>query len=153
MHSLIEVLFSRVHDLKSIKKANLEYIRSIAGTLKQKSLSIGLINRLLAVRLCTRDGTWTRTSLRTLDFKSNVSTNSTTQASNKKRDYSLFIDWSERRDSNSRPPPWQGDALPAELLSLNVLRSLIKTSSDALTPPRRKLLSLDVAYFKERFSS
>jgi hypothetical protein len=25
--------------------------------------------------------------------------------------------WSERRDSNSRPPPWQGDALPAELLS------------------------------------
>ncbi|MFT5348831.1 MAG: hypothetical protein ACI9M3_001872, partial [Bacteroidia bacterium] len=40
-----------------------------------------------------------------------------------------------------------------KLLSLNVLRSLIKTSSDALTPPRRRLLSLDVAYFKERFSS
>ena len=71
----------------------------------------------------------------------------------KKRDYSLFIDWSERRDSNSRPPPWQGDALPAELLSLNVLRSLIKTFGYALTPPWRKLLSLDVAYFKERFPS
>ncbi len=25
---------------------------------------------------------------------------------------------SERRDSNSRPSPWQGDALPTELLSL-----------------------------------
>ncbi len=25
--------------------------------------------------------------------------------------------WSERRGSNSRPSPWQGDALPAELLS------------------------------------
>ncbi len=31
----------------------------------------------------------------------------------------LFV-WSERRDSNSRPSPWQGDALPAELLSLLV---------------------------------
>ena len=40
-----------------------------------------------------------------LDFKSNVSTNSTTRA------------LSERRDSNPRPSPWQGDALPAELLS------------------------------------
>jgi hypothetical protein len=25
--------------------------------------------------------------------------------------------WSERRDSNSRPRPWQGRALPTELLS------------------------------------
>ncbi len=25
--------------------------------------------------------------------------------------------WSERRDSNPRPRPWQGRALPAELLS------------------------------------
>jgi hypothetical protein len=24
---------------------------------------------------------------------------------------------SEKRDSNSRPPPWQGDALPTELFS------------------------------------
>ncbi|MFT5952496.1 MAG: hypothetical protein ACI9AU_001218, partial [Bacteroidia bacterium] len=49
-----------------------------------------------------------------------------------------------------------GDALTPprrKLLSLNVLRSLIKTSGDALTPPRRKLLSLEVAYFKERFPS
>ncbi len=27
------------------------------------------------------------------------------------------LEWSERRDSNSRPSPWQGDALPTELLS------------------------------------
>ena len=26
-------------------------------------------------------------------------------------------DWSGKRDSNSRPRPWQGRALPAELLS------------------------------------
>src|SRR5690606_3374551 len=38
----------------------------------------------------------------------------------------LFIDdkkgflWSERRGSNSRPQPWQGCALPTELLSLAV---------------------------------
>ncbi len=29
--------------------------------------------------------------------------------------------WSERRDSNSRPRPWQGRALPTELLSHNFL--------------------------------
>jgi hypothetical protein len=32
----------------------------------------------------------------------------------------LFF-WSERRDSNSRPRPWQGRALPTELLSLTIL--------------------------------
>ena len=50
------------------------------------------------------------------DFKSGVSTNSTTGATLKKtlqRGGSL----SERRDSNPRPQPWQGCALPAELLS------------------------------------
>ena len=31
---------------------------------------------------------------------------------------SPFIKKSERRDSNPRPQPWQGCALPAELLSL-----------------------------------
>ena len=36
-----------------------------------------------------------------------------------KKGIAPFFNWSERRDSNSRPPPWQGDALPAELLSLN----------------------------------
>ncbi len=27
----------------------------------------------------------------------------------------VAIIWSGKRDSNSRPPPWQGDALPTEL--------------------------------------
>src|SRR6476646_1453354 len=30
----------------------------------------------------------------------------------------LHISWSGRRDSNPRPSPWQGDALPTELLPL-----------------------------------
>ena len=30
----------------------------------------------------------------------------------------LFIIWSGKRDSNSRPRPWQGRALPAELFPL-----------------------------------
>lgn len=45
-----------------------------------------------------------------LDFKSNVSTNSTIRAR-----------LSERRDLNPRPPPWQGDALP-----LSYFRSIFK---------------------------
>ena len=32
-------------------------------------------------------------------------------------DKSRALRWSERRGSNSRHPPWQGGALPAELLS------------------------------------
>ena len=42
-----------------------------------------------------------------LDFKSNVSTNSTTSAW-----YVFKKSQSERRDLNPRPSPWQGDALP-----------------------------------------
>ena len=33
---------------------------------------------------------------------------------------------SERRDSNPRPRPWQGRALPAELLSLKFLFNFLK---------------------------
>ncbi len=32
---------------------------------------------------------------------------------------------SERRDSNSRPRPWQGRALPTELLSLDLGRAKV----------------------------
>ena len=35
----------------------------------------------------------------------------------KKEPSTLDGSLSERRDSNPRPSPWQGDALPAELLS------------------------------------
>ena len=51
-----------------------------------------------------------------LDFKSSVSTNSTTRAEKKKRSRGAF-EWSEKRDSNPRPQPWQGCALPTELFS------------------------------------
>ena len=58
------------------------------------------------------------------DFKSCVSTNSTIRAhyekkniTEKKRIYSAFFLLSGKRDSNSRPRPWQGRALPTELFS------------------------------------
>ena len=65
-------------------------------------------------------------SQRPRDFKSLVSTNFTTRATlrlyrsadtkkGKRNTLSLF-DWSGRRVSNSRPQPWQGCALPTELL-------------------------------------
>ena len=46
-----------------------------------------------------------------LDFKSSVSTNSTTRAAYCKITV-IDIFLSERRDLNPRPSPWQGDALP-----------------------------------------
>ena len=36
---------------------------------------------------------------------------------------SFIKKWSGRRGSNPRPPPWQGDALPAELLPLDANQS------------------------------
>jgi hypothetical protein len=52
------------------------------------------------------------------DFKSCVSTSSTTWAFVKKPPGQRgFL--SGRRDSNPRPRPWQGRALPTELLPLN----------------------------------
>ena len=49
------------------------------------------------------------------DFKSLVSTNSTTQALTQKIPNCFGTLWSGKRDSNSRPRPWQGRALPTEL--------------------------------------
>ena len=34
----------------------------------------------------------------------------------------LIKKWSERRDSNPRQPPWQGGALPTELLSHRLMK-------------------------------
>ena len=51
--------------------------------------------------------------------------------------------WSERRDSNPRPRPWQGRALPAELLS-HVLYILDFSKSDA----KIQCLTLIVQIFK-----
>ena len=54
-----------------------------------------------------RSQTWTGTPRKARDFKSLVSTDSTTRAN-----------WSGKRGSNSRPRPWQGRALPTELFPL-----------------------------------
>ena len=34
--------------------------------------------------------------------------------------HTFFLQLSGKRDSNSRPSPWQGDALPTELLPLKI---------------------------------
>ncbi len=59
-----------------------------------------------------RDEIRTHTAFRPLPPQSSVSTNSTTRTS-KRSDEAL----SEKRDSNPRPRPWQGRALPTELFS------------------------------------
>ena len=80
------------------------------------------------VYLGARSGNRTRTPLLARDFKSLVSTDFTIRAEAgdytcpgiEKRESawapSLFRMWSGRRVSNSRPIPWQGIALPTELL-------------------------------------
>ena len=59
-----------------------------------------------------------------LDFKSNVSTNSTTRAGLKKL--------SERRDLNPRPSPWQGDALPLSYFRIVECKCKIKSKYDLI---------------------
>jgi hypothetical protein len=63
------------------------------------------------------------------DFKSCVSTSSTTPAGGDlitdKKSTVFCGAWSERRGSNPRPRPWQGRALPAELLSRMFYRDLV----------------------------
>ena len=64
------------------------------------------------LKYCVRDEIRTHTAFRPLPPQSSVSTNSTTRTS-KRSDEAL----SEKRDSNPRPRPWQGRALPTELFS------------------------------------
>ena len=72
--------------------------------------------------------TWTGTARTPRDFKSLVSTNSTTRARNsllrwrhhlQYRFRHTYKIWSDTRGSNSWPQPWQGCALPTELVSHN----------------------------------
>ena len=39
-----------------------------------------------------------------------------------------ILNWSGKRDSNSRPQPWQGCALPTELFPLCITRKLVLAS-------------------------
>ena len=64
--------------------------------------------------LRTPGGTWTHTPLRARDFKSLVSTIPPPEHPCTGLPASIG-DLSGKRDSNSRPRPWQGRALPTEL--------------------------------------
>ncbi len=62
-----------------------------------------------------QDETRTHTAYRPLPPQSSASTNSAT--------WTFVESWSEKRDSNPRPRPWQGRALPTELFSrIKILR-------------------------------
>ncbi len=84
----------------------------VGGNKKEKSASIEI--QLLADFRGVRDEIRTHTALRPLPPQSSVSTNSTTRtwSAECRRVY-----LSEKRDSNPRPQPWQGCALPTELFS------------------------------------
>ncbi len=45
----------------------------------------------------------------------------------------MFSGWSGKRDSNSRPRPWQGRALPTELFPLTITKALLNVIADAKT--------------------
>ena len=45
----------------------------------------------------------------------------------------VAIIWSGKRDSNSRPPPWQGDALPTELFPQVATRRGLEPLTSAVT--------------------
>jgi hypothetical protein len=63
-----------------------------------------------------------------------------------------LISWSERRGSNPRPRPWQGRALPAELLS-HYNSPLYRRIVDAKLGNFRNLSSADLKKSTEVFSS
>src|SRR5262245_38425188 len=63
-----------------------------------------------------------------------------------------FVIWSGKRDSNSRPRPWQGRALPTELFPLGGLafyRSAADGGNAAAREPRRGSLRRHVARVDE----
>ena len=57
-----------------------------------------------------------------------MSTNSTTQALTQKIPKCFGTLWSGKRDSNSRPRPWQGRALPTELFPLRFANRVFVTT-------------------------
>ena len=54
-------------------------------------------------------------------------------------------DWSGRRDSNSRPSPWQGDALPLSHFRMNICIKLVE--GDGFEPSKAQLTDLQSAPF------
>ena len=111
-----EIKTTKVNEMVSL-------LSTINGTFGQKKTGQHLDKKELS-RLVPGIGLEPIRPQWTQDFKSCVSTNSTTWAfflgsQKKSSSYSEKVfSWSERRGSNPRPRPWQGRALPTELLSL-----------------------------------
>ena len=60
-----------------------------------------------------------------------------------------FKTWSERRDSDPRPRPWQGRALPTELLSqIDVQRTGAKDGTRTRDPDLGKVVLYQLSYFR-----
>ena len=95
---------------------------------------------LISQRLCTRGGTWTRTDITAHRILSPACLPIPPPGRPKKSKHGFDTvpgTMSERRDSNPRPQPWQGCALPAELLShfLPVYRSGVQIYEAAGNAP------------------
>ena len=71
---------SRVAKVRSRSLALNQSTQRMRTRMKKNQSSNARSRSSLSLWFCTRDGTWTRTSVKTQDFKSCVSTNSTTQA-------------------------------------------------------------------------
>ena len=58
------------------------------------------------------------------------------------------IKWSGRRDSNSRPSPWQGDALPLSHFRTQIISSIkLMVEGGGFEPPKAQLTDLQSAPF------
>ena len=55
------------------------------------------------------------------------------------------VKWSGRRDSNSRPSPWQGDALPLSHFRTLIIKLLVE--GGGFEPPKAQLTDLQSAPF------
>ncbi len=96
---------------------------------------------IMRENFCAQNRTRTCTALRPLVPETSVSTNFTiwaivlAQKIEKKSETSSFaLTLSEKRDSNPRPRPWQGRALPTELFSQLFVGYILKSLFQYLLP-------------------
>jgi hypothetical protein len=88
------------------------------------------------------------------DFKSCVSTSSTIRATLlQKQKKGGNPSQSEKRDSNSRPQPWQGCALPTELFSHNLCIKNVTSFKCSANISRSFCLCKFCAYFFNKVST
>ena len=104
-----------------------------SGEREKEKVSEYLTFKYSETFLCVRNETRTHTSECSLPPQSSASTNSAIRTSLSSKS---LRDLSEKRDSNPRPQPWQGCALPTELFSH------IKYALAAMPDFSRKICSL-----------